>query len=52
MTKKPISEFGRNTKSDLYREASRFFDIAPEEREERCAFQKAGHQYFEEARQT
>jgi hypothetical protein len=49
MIKKPISEFGRNTKSDLYREAARFFDTAPEDREERCAFQTAGHQYFETA---
>ena len=49
MTKKPASEFGKKTKSDLYQEAARFFDTAPEDREERCAFQKAGHRYFENA---
>ena len=37
-------------KSDLYQEAARFFDEAPEDREERRAFQKAGgHRYFENA---
>jgi hypothetical protein len=41
MTKKPTS--------DLYQEASRFFDTAPEDREERCSFQKPGHRYFENA---
>jgi hypothetical protein len=49
MTKKLTSESGRKTKSDLYQEAARFFDTAPEDREERCAFQKAGHRYFENA---
>ena len=49
MTKKPTSEFGRNTKSDLYQEAARFFDTTPADREERCAPQKAGHRYFENA---
>jgi hypothetical protein len=49
MTKKPTSESGRNTKSNLYQEAARFFDTAPEDREERCAFQKPGHRYFENA---
>ena len=49
MTKKPTSESGRNTRSDLYQEAARFFDAAPEDREERCAFQKAGHRYFKNA---
>ena len=49
MTKKPASEFGRKTKSDLYQEAERFFDTAPANREERCTFQKAGHRYFENA---
>ena len=49
MTKKPTSESGRKTKSDVYQEAARFFDTAPEDREERCAFQKAGHRYFENA---
>ena len=46
MTKKPASESGRNPKSYLYHEAARFFDTAPEDREERCAFQKADHRYF------
>ena len=49
MTKKPTSEPGRNTKSDLYQEAARFFDTAPEDREERRAFQKAAPRYFENA---
>ncbi len=49
MTKKPTSESGRKTKSDLYQEAARFFDTAPEDREEQSAFQKAGHRYFQNA---
>jgi hypothetical protein len=52
MTKKPTSESGRRTKSDLYPEAAGFFDTAPEDREVRCAFQKAGHRYFENASAT
>ena len=47
MIKKPTSESGRSTKSNIYQEAARFFDTAPEDREERCAFQKPGHRYFE-----
>jgi hypothetical protein len=49
MTKKPTSKSGRKTKSDLYQEAARFFDTAPEDREERCTFPTAGHRSFENA---
>jgi hypothetical protein len=49
MTKKPTLESGRNTKSNLYQKAARFFETAPEDREEQSAFQKPGHRYFENA---
>jgi hypothetical protein len=49
MTKNPTSESGRNTKSNLYQEAARFFETAPGDRKEQCAFQKPAHRYFENA---